>query len=188
MRRVGFGLLIAVGCLAVVGNATASDWRTDSGLALGSAADDGLSIRFTPRLTSIMSLDQAKLTLSLGPVAPDRSGLAPAPQQREARETAGFQVGGALDLDSVRLGAGYVHRDGRFTETEGFTAGVTYNRFSTGVGYAETLGPSGSTSRYALGAQLDAAPGLSLGADLTVRDGETDPVDTTGVVRLRLSF
>ncbi len=184
--RFGFLGIVALGWVLAAGPATADGWRLEP----GAGTDDGLSIRFTPRLSSIMSLDQAKLTLSLGAAGLESEPFAGGGRYEPGRpgETRGFQLGGALHLDDVRLGAGYVQTERGRVESDGFAAGLSYHRFSTGVGFTETVGPSGSTSRYALGAQLDAAPGLSVGADLTVRDGEGEPVDTTGVLRLRLAF
>ncbi|MEO1091251.1 MAG: hypothetical protein AAFX81_11485 [Pseudomonadota bacterium] len=197
-----FRVLLAVvsGSLVVASQAHADSFAFGDPLRLApseaSSPDDDLSVSFTPRLSGVFSLDSAKLSVSMKPVgdvSPVDVGLAdPTTGFDRSRfdhgEVRGFALGGALTLEGVAVSGALLQSEGQGYAEDGFSASVAAGGLTTGLRISEIDSSlTGSENRYSFGAELEAAPGLSFGAGVQLRDRDRAD-DATGSVRLRLSF
>jgi hypothetical protein len=183
--------LAVVSGLAVAGGPALADgpWRLGDPLRLSPDAEaaPGTSLSFTPRQDGVFGLDQARLELSLAP-APSLTG-------RDGgfavnAETSRFAVGGALDFGAVELSGRLVGERGDDVAREGVDAALGLGSVTTRMSYMAESGER-ATTRYGLGADLAAAPGVSVGAGLALEDDAADGAGeraTEGVVRFRLQF
>lgn len=153
------------------------------------AADPGnVSLSFTPRRAGVFDLRTARLDVSIGP------SLAPgATRENETAslEAGRFAIGGALDFGTVAISGQLMGERNDRVSRDVIGAAVDVGALTTRMRFVEeNTGADGATQRYGVGAEYRAAPGLSIGADLSVEDDEAgdDDRDTQGVVRFRLSF
>lgn len=168
--------------------AAAEPWRLGSPLELTPRVNEDdarASLSFTPRLPGVFDLDEARVTLTYTPLDENDNLVA----GRQSAE--GFAIGGALALNDMVIRGELAQTASGLTERDDFEAALEVGDLTTRMSYAEVggVGVSGE-SRYALGADLAAAPGLSVGAGLSYGLSEEPSVssDTTGIVRFRLSF
>lgn len=200
MRSLSTPLFIAALVVALPTAAAAGEGVLSS-LSLGtatSADEDGFSLSFTPRLPALGTLDRARLTLQLEPLdgadlgrGPVRSfAVDPSLGQPPRDNGRGFAVGGVLAVDDIVVRGAFRQYDTGRSQQDDVSASFAIGRLTTGVAYREVgRATGGSESRYALGAELDASHGMSVGAGVTLRSGSADVEDeATGVVRFRLSF
>ncbi len=184
--------VVAGAALTSAGAAADEPLRLGDPLLSGPAPSerDGVSLTFTPRQAGVFDLETARFDLALTPLRPDREGEAAG----VADDVAGgrFAVGGALDFGGVEITGHLVGERGERVSSEGIDASLGFGAVTTRLRYVEEERGGEDAVRYGLGAELDAAPGLSVGADLSVAEGEgaedPDGRDTEGVVRFRLSF
>jgi hypothetical protein len=188
--------LAAAFAFAPLAAASADDhWRLGQPLLLSPAPDQagGLSLSFTPRSGGILSLDGAKLSVA---VVPLDGTFADRDWQLDRREfdqrpVGGFAIGGALVVDDVVLRGEFMQRESSRFQEGGVGASVRIDGVTTNFSYSEVEDTLGTGyNRLGVGAEYDAAPGLSLGAGLWLRDGEGGSAagDATGSLRVRLSF
>ena len=180
----GFGLGVATQ------PAAADDaWRLGDPLRLtpDAAATSDLTLSFTPRRPGVFDLDQARLELALTPTQPygDRFGA-----DRVEPQASGFAVGGALDFGEIEISGRLVGERGERVSRDGVDAAIGVGPVTTRMSYVEAEGGDQPSTRLGLGAELEAAPGLSLGAGLAIEDEDAAEGEraTEGVVRFRLSF
>lgn len=183
--------VIAAAALTSAGAAADEPLRLGDPLLSGPApsARDGVSLTFTPRQAGVFDLETARFDLALTPMRPE-----PEAEAAGIADVAGgrFAVGGALDFGGVEITGHLVGERGERVSSEGIDASLGFGAVTTRMRYVEEERDGEDAVRYGLGAELDAAPGLSVGADLSVAEGEgvedPDGRDTEGVVRFRLSF
>jgi hypothetical protein len=101
----------------------------------------------------------------------------------------GFVVGGALGLDDIELGAQFAQREHRVGTSASVRATLSTGSVTTSLSYTDDA-PTPTGNRFALGAAVEAAPGLNVGAGLALDDleGAGHDGDTTGMVRFQLQF
>lgn len=190
MRVCGILLKAVFGLALASGPAWADEaWRLGDPLRLSpdDPSEPGMSLSFTPRQGGVFDLDQARIELSLGPgTALGDPGTAFDP----AGETSRFAVGGALDFGDVEVSGRLIGERGDDVAREGVDAAVGVGRLTTRMSYMAESGDRPAT-RYGLGADVLAAPGVSVGAGVAIEEedagGDDDPA-TEGVVRFRLQF
>ncbi len=186
MRDVRFW--IAVAALGVVGSPALADepWRLGTSLETPVLDEDAASLSFTPRLPGVFDLESARVTLSYAPLALEDERFAGA-----ARGVDGFAVGGALAVDRFVVEGALARATTPAGERERLDAAIGFGGFTTRMHLedSEGFGAGEGSTRYGIGADVTAAPGLSLGAGLNFSDnadGAED--DAAGVVRFRLQF
>ena len=192
LRLTALGMTIAVVGFGA-GGAAADDERMRLGDRLlnpptGSAPFAAPGISFTPRQQSVFDLETARLHLSVAPFADHGASRHAAGAPGEVGER--LAIGGALDFGAVEVQGALSHRSLRTGRVDEVDAALDVGAFTTRMSYAEISGGDRDVeTRYRLGADLETAPGLSIGADIAVsEDAGSDDTDTLGVVRFRLSF
>ncbi len=174
----------AIALIATALPATAEEWLLGNPLRHAGETDPAApSISFTPRLPGVIDLGEAEFRLSYGPVSDDFSGL--------SGDARGFAVGGALDLQGLSISARVVQAADGYAQFDEVDASISVGATTAFGSYREVDSGGGqASSRFALGADLAAAPGVSVGAGLAYEDrsdgGSAD--DATGLVRFRLAF
>jgi len=193
MRQVIVWLTVAVvGGVSIggaaVGPAAADDrWLLGTPLESPALADEGgASLAFTPRLSGVFDLESARMSVTYTPLVPRDTARIPS-----GDDHAGFAIGGALEIDHFVLEGGLARSSSAVGERERLDAAIGFGGFTTRLHLMDTESATtgAGTTRFGVGAELSAAPGLSLGAGLNFSDnaaGEED--DTSGVVRFRVRF
>jgi hypothetical protein len=186
MRNVR--LWIAVAALGVLGSPAVADepWRLGTSLETPVLDEDAANLSFTPRLPGVFDLDSARVTLSYAPLQPQDERFSGG-----GRAVDGFAVGGALAVDRFVVEGALARATSPAGERERVDAAIGFGGFTTRMHLQDTesFASGASSTRFGIGADLTAAPGLSLGAGLNFSDnadGAED--DTAGVVRFRLQF
>ncbi len=187
MRHVFLFMGLVVAGVAPVSAHADEPWRLGTSLESPTGADDEVaSLSFTPRVPGVFDLDSARVTLSYAPLVRDEHTLGGG-----TRAVDGFSVGGALAIDRFMIEGAMARETSARVEHERIDAAIGFGGFTTRMHLQDSEGVSSgdASTRFGIGADLDAAPGLSLGAGLNFAesdDGAED--DTSGVVRFRLQF
>jgi len=186
MRNVRFWIVVAA--LGSAGSPALADepWRLGTSLETPVLHEDAASLSFTPRLPGVFDLESARVTLSYAPLALEDERFT-----GRGRAVDGFAVGGALTVDRFVVEGALARATTPAGERERLDAAIGFGGFTTRMHLQDTQSfASGATStRFGIGADLTAAPGLSLGAGVNFSDnadGAED--DAAGVVRFRLQF
>ncbi len=186
--RWTFLLLVVLAVGALAASANAEPWRLGSPLELshaGSANQSEAVLSFTPRLPGVFDLDDARVTLTYAPL---RSG---GRHFGDMTSGEGFAIGGAIALDDVAVRGEIAQTTRGAVERDDVRATIEFGSVTTSMSYAELGGAGGiDSSRYALGADLATAPGVSVGAGLSygLSDDAGDDDEAAGILRFRLSF
>ena len=187
--------LTALLIVAPLGAAQAESWLMGDPLRTSLADPEpraDLSLGFTPRLGAL-SLDGVRLSLSMGAegadAAPHHGALAELDERNDALGNDSFVVGGALALEGVVLSAQIAQRNHLAGPSETVRAAVRAGNVTTALSYTDGIA-GGERERFALGTAFEAAPGISVGADLSLDDGieAGDERDAAGVLRFKLEF
>ena len=188
MRDVRLSTLTVLVALAATPAVAADPWRLGSTLEApaATAGDQSASLSFTPRLPGVFDLDSARVTLSYTPMV---EPIDAPPGRAGALE--GFSVGGALAIDRFVVEGAVARTSSGLVERERLDAAIGFGGFTTRMHVQDTeaVGSASGSTRYGIGADVTAAPGLSLGAGLDFSeraDGLDD--EAAGVVRFRLEF
>lgn len=166
----------------------------DTELRLGAAidavgADDEAPtvFGFTPRRVGVLSIDRIEFSLD----ADDGSALTDVDMHRATRpgEHDRFTLGGAIAVEGLEFaGAASRLEEGR-SAGEAYSARVSTGSLGARLGYAEwETGQGRNLERFSLGAEFLTGDALSVDAGLALTQDEDRTTDTTGAIRLRLSF
>lgn len=187
MRDVVLFIAVVVLGAAVAPARADEPWRLGTPLeAPGGVDEAGASLSFTPRLPGVFDLESARVTLNYAPFAIEAEGIG-----AHTRRADGFSVGGALAVDRFVVEGALARSSSSLVERERLDAAVSFGGFTTRMHLQDTepAGAGAGSTGFGIGADLEAAPGLSLGAGLNfAEDTDGDDADTSGVVRFRLRF
>lgn len=187
MRDVVVFLLVAV--FGVAGAPALADepWRLGTPLETPALPDENAaSLSFTPRLPGVFDLESARVTVTYAPLGQDGDDVVGG-----GRAVDGFSVGGALEIDRFVVEGALARASTASAEHERLDAAIGFGGFTTRMHLQDTesVASGDGATRFGIGADVDAAPGLSLGAGVNFSEGAGDAADdTAGVVRFRLQF
>jgi len=182
-------LFSMVAALGVAGAPALADepWRLGTPLQTPVLPDENAaSLSFTPRLPGVFDLDSARVTVTYAPLGQTDEDVVGG-----GRTVDGFSVGGALELDRFLVEGALARSSTATAERERLDAAIGFGGFTTRMHLQDTesVASGDGATRFGIGADVDAAPGLSLGAGLNFSEGPDDEADdTAGVVRFRLQF